>query len=212
MSDIRLSKDMIGNKVRCVNKIDIHHPEQGTIGTIVAYDEHDAICNYKVQWPKGSTVGNDRWWVINKCIELVKDDVTTSQKTTDMTNEEIWEMIKPKMEKNGLKSTTSTIRLPAKWCYSDPVDIVKSYEENMVHNAIALAYKVGYLRAMKGRPFKIGEKKKKNGGHWEPVDIKDVLKGECKIVEDCLGWHYEYLGTYKKGEDGKFYQWVEDDE
>lgn len=158
MSDIRLSKDMIGNKVRCVNKIDIHHPEQGTIGTIVAYDEHDAICNYKVQWPKGSTVGNDRWWAINRCIELVKDDVTTSHKTTDMTNEEIWEMLKPKMEKNGLSaymfsiSTVENIEGDIKWGKE------QTYKANDVHNAIALAYKVGYLRAMKGRPFKIGDK------------------------------------------------------
>lgn len=97
----------------------------------------------------------------------------------DMTNEEIWEMLKPKMEKNGLKSTTSTVRLPAQWCYGDSVDIVKSYEENMVHNAIALAYKAGYLRAIKGRPFKIGEKKK--GGHWEPVDPKNLPKEGTKV-------------------------------
>lgn len=104
----------------------------------------------------------------------------------NMTNEEIWKMLQPKLLKN----------------YIFP---------NNVSEAVGMAYRVGYLRAMKGRPFKIGEKKKK-GGHWEPVDIEQVLKGECKVVEDCLGWHYEYLGTYKKGEDGKFYQWVEDDE
>lgn len=102
-----------------------------------------------------------------------------SNYVNNMTNEEIWGMLKPKMEKNGLKSTTSTIRLPAKWCYGDPVDIVKSYEENMVHNAIALAYKVGYLRAMKGRPFKFGEKKK--GGHWEPVDPNNLPKEGTKV-------------------------------
>ena len=131
----------------------------------------------------------------------------------DMTNEEIWKMLRPKMEKNGLKSTTSTIRLPAKWCYGDPLDIVKSYEENMVHNAIALAYRSGYERAMKGRPFKIGEKKaKKQGGHWEPVDVKEIPKAGYKITNNGIDWGYEYIGTYKKGHDGRFYQWVEDDE
>ena len=121
----------------------------------------------------------------------------------DMTNEEIWKMLEGKMRKNGLKP-----------CGSRPLftgGIANVYAWEDVHNAIALAYKVGYLRSQKGRPFKIGEKKKK-GGHWEPVDIEQVLKGEYKVVEDCLGWHYEYLGTCKKGEDGKFYQWVEDDE
>lgn len=131
----------------------------------------------------------------------------------DMTNEEIWKMLESKMRKNGLKSVASITHVSTD---SDPFDInsynfTPVYAEDDVANEIALAYKVGYLRAMKGRPFKIGEKKKK-GGHWELVDIKDVLKGECKIVEDCLGWHYEYLGTYKKGEDSRFYQWVEDNE
>lgn len=128
----------------------------------------------------------------------------------DMTNEEIWKMLENKMRKNRLTSNiyscTKVDENGAPCFYLE-----KAYNSKDVHNAIALAYKVGYLRAMKGRPFKIGEKKKK-GGHWEPVDIEQVLKGDCKVVKDCLGWHYKCLGTYKKGEDGKFYQWVEDDE
>ena len=209
--NIKLSQDMVGNKVRCINKIDIHYPEPGTIGTIVIYDEFDAICNYKVQWPNGSTVGDDRWWAINSCIELVEDDMMNEQGNLGMTNEEIWKMLRPKMEKNGLISKASLIHVSADNYPNNEVKITKTYLEDDVHNAIALAYKVGYLRAMKGRPFKIGEKKKK-GGHWEPIDIEDVPKGGYKVVEDCLGWRYEHLGTYKKGEDGKFYQWVEDDE
>ena len=120
----------------------------------------------------------------------------------DMTNEEIWEMLKPKMEKNGLKSTTSTVRLPAQWCYGDPVDIVKSYEENMVHNAIALAYKVGYLRAMKGRPFKISEKKK--GGHWEPVDPNNLPKEGTRVRLNKPYDNY-YGGIIKAGTVGRVF-------
>lgn len=199
---IKLNEDMIGNKVRCIYKADCYHPEIGTIGTIIDYDKHDEDASYKVQWHKGTTIEDDRWWAINRCIELVEDDVTNEQKISEMTNEEIWEMLLPKMRKNGLEIAGYL---------QDYTGEVGCYDEDDVHNAIAIAYRSGYERAMKGRPFKIGEKKKK-GGHWEPVDIKDVLKGEYKIVEDCLGWRCEYLGTYKKGEDGKFYQWVEDDE
>lgn len=133
-----------------------------------------------------------------------------SNYVNDMTNEEIWKMLKPKMEKNGLKTIASIVYTSTDEDYSE-FSLTHVYEENDVHNAIALAYKVGYLRSQKGRPFKIGEKKKK-GGHWESVNIEQVLKGDYKVVEDCFGWHYEYLGTYKKGEDGKFYQWMEDDE
>lgn len=129
----------------------------------------------------------------------------------NLTNKEIWDFLKNKMSKNGLVPKASIINTHAEDYPNNEVEIIKAYYEPDVVNAIALAYKVGYLRSQKGRPFKIGEKKKK-GGHWESVDIEQVLKGDYKVVEDCFGWHYEYLGTYKKGDDGKFYQWVEDDE
>lgn len=134
-----------------------------------------------------------------------------SNHVNDMTNEEIWGMLENKMQKNGLISKASFVCVSSDNYPNNEVKITKTYLEDDVHNAIALAYKVGYLRSQKGRPFKIGENKKK-GGHWESVDIEQVLKGDYKVVEDCFGGHYEYLGTYKKGEDGKFYQWVEDDE
>lgn len=125
-----------------------------------------------------------------------------------MTNEEIWEMLKPKMEKNGLTYLH--------YGYNGDGKKFFYYKDSDVINAIAVAYRSGYERCMKGRPFKIGEnrakKEKKQSGHWEPVDIEQVLKGDYKVVEDSLGWRYEYLGTCKKGADGKFYQWVEDDE
>lgn len=73
----------------------------------------------------------------------------------DMTNEEIWEMLQPKLLKN----------------YIFP---------NNVSEAVGMAYRVGYLRAMKGRPFKIGEKKKK-GGHWEPVDPNNLPKEGTRV-------------------------------
>lgn len=83
-----------------------------------------------------------------------------SNYVNDMTNEEIWEMLKTKMRKNGLEIAGYL---------QDYTGEVGCYDEDDVHNAIALVYRSGYLRAMKGRPFKIGEKKKKNG-HWEPWD------------------------------------------
>ena len=199
-----MSKFKTGDKVRYIGKghreMPEFYPEIGTIGTVV---KEGGNTDWYIQWPKGSTSGKDCWYCDENDIELVEN--------VDMTNEEIWEMIRPKMEKNGLTSNINVIKTNIDNYPNNEVEIIKAYYESDVINAIALAYKVGYLRAMKGRPFKFGEKKK-NGGHWEPVDIKDVLKGEYKIVEDCLGWRCEYLGTYKKGEDGKFYQWVEDDE
>ena len=168
---IRLNEDMIGNKVRCIYKADCYHPEIGTIGTIVDYDKYDEDASYKVQWTKGITIGDDRWWAINRYIELVEDDVTNEQKISEMTNKEIWEMLLPKMRKNGLEIAGYL---------QDYTGEVGCYDEDDVHNAIALSYRSGYERAMKGRPFKFGEKKKK-GGHWEPIDPNNLPKEGTRV-------------------------------
>lgn len=184
------------------------NPPVGTLGKVLRETRTPDSVLYFIQWEKGSTSDDDCWYQYPEEVELVEDIKVgkTGKAYIDfnVSDEEIWEMLKPKMEKNGLNKKMGGLHIG-----KNLVDGFWVYSIDNVHNAIALAYKVGYLRAMKGRPFKIGEKKKK-GGHWEPIDIKDVLKGEYKIVEDCLGWRYEYLGTYKKGEDGRFYQWVED--
>ena len=90
----------------------------------------------------------------------------------EITNEEIWKMLEGKMRKNGLKPCGSRLLL------TNGIANVYAWED--VHNAIALAYRSGYERAMKGRPFKIGEKKKK-GGHWEPVNPNNLPKEGTKV-------------------------------
>ena len=96
-----------------------------------------------------------------------------------MTNEEIWKMLENKMRKNGLVSNIYSCNKVNE--NGDPCFYLEeAYKEDDVHSAIALAYKVGYLRAMKGRPFKIGEKKKK-GGHWEPVDPVNLPKEGTRV-------------------------------
>ena len=90
-----------------------------------------------------------------------------SNYVNDMTNEEIWEMLRPKMEKNWLVPHWGNKEL--------------AYYQSDVINAIAIAYRSGYERAMKGRPFKFSEKKKK-GGHWEPIKENQTipLKGRVR--------------------------------
>lgn len=87
-----------------------------------------------------------------------------------MTNEEIWKMLEGKMEKNGLKT----------YYRVTPYHHILSYDCADAQKAIAIAYCSGYERAMKGRPFKIGEKKKK-GGHWEPVDPNNLPEEGTKV-------------------------------
>lgn len=170
MSDKKFN---VGDKVRYIGtKHDINpqwFPIVGTIGTVLQdVDEVDCY----IQWPKGSTSKEDCRYCSKNDIELVEN--------VDMTNEEIWEMLRPKMRKNGLISKANLIHVSADNYPNNEVKITKTYLENDVHNAIALAYKVGYLRSQKGRPFKFGEKKKQ-GGHWVPVDPNNLPKEGTRV-------------------------------
>ena len=228
-----MSKFNVGDKVRYIGKdhndMPEFYPTIGTIGKITGALNDDPDCY--IQWPKNSTSGNDEHWCSKDDIELVENE--------DMTNEEIWEMLRPKMEKNKLHSYD--VNIPSimnidgvlTWT-NNPVYMAKD-----VHNAIAIAYRSGYERAMKGRSFKIGEKKKK-GGHWEPIDPNNLPKEGTKVrysrticFEDefyLIGWnvgdegivnyHGNYFGVKREGKnwDGVgmfgyyFDMWVEDDE
>lgn len=190
---IRLSEDMIGKKVRCVYKDNYYYPEAGMIGTIVEYDWQDKDISYKVQWPKGSTFGEDCWWVANKYIELVEDDETNSQEIPDMTNEEIWKMLEPKMDKNGFVGFNL-------W------DGDTVYYEFDVINAVAIAYRSGYERCMKGRPFKFSDRKakkeKKQSGHWEPVDSNNLPRNGTKVRYTRYNVYWEEKTDWKIGDCG----------
>lgn len=176
----------IGDKVRFVDRkahkqTPEYYPSVGTIGTVVM-DE----CNpkdWKIQWPKGTTSGDDRWYCGEKSIELFDGKIEKDE----MTNEEIWKMLKPKMEKNNVLSE------PGVLCQGEDklnklldtgiIDgkyVTDVYPAETVQYAIAIAYRSGYERAMKGRPFKFGEKKKK-GGHWEPVDPENLPKEGTRV-------------------------------
>lgn len=183
-----MSKFNVGDKVRYIgSEHDINSqwfPSIGTIGTVV--QDVDEIDCY-IQWPKGSTSKEDCWYCNKNDIELVEN--------VDMTNEEIWEMLRPKMEKNAI--TTKNI-------HAGLFGPVYTYNAKEVHNAIALAYKVGYFRSQKGRPFKIGEKKveeKKQGGHWESVDPNNLPKEGTRVKLKKEYCNY-YGGIVESGEIG----------
>ena len=156
----------------------------------------------------------------------------------DMTNEEIWEMLKPKMEKNGLEQYGATFPAVVNVNGNAEWTTYSIYFKEAVHNAIALAYKVGYLRAMKGRPFKIGEKKQK--GHWEWIKPDEIVHDGTKVRyarkvgpsgnSIWANWKIGYEGKVTSKEDWNsgssfwvnhycfdssrdcFQKWVEDDE
>lgn len=69
------------------------------------------------------------------------------QEIPDMTDDEIYDMLKPKMDKADV--------LKYGYYYRDHT----MFNADEVIKAIALAYRSGYLRAKKGKPFKIGGEK-----------------------------------------------------
>ena len=89
-----MSKFNIGDKVKYIGEdhreIPEIYPEIGNIGTVT---KEGGDTDWYIQWPKGSTSGKDCGYCDENDIVLVKD--------VDMPNEEIWKMLKPKMEKNG---------------------------------------------------------------------------------------------------------------
>ena len=151
---MKVTEDMIGKKVVMVDRSICDddydcYPKNGTVGTIVELynSDYDGL-NVQVQWTKGSTSDDDLWWVDERAIELYEDD-------TQMPYDKIWKMLEPKMEKNGLCHYLYSVydneleNAEPEWLYK-PEDFEK---------AVALAYKVGYMRAIKGRPFKYGRQK-----------------------------------------------------
>lgn len=223
---IELGKNMVGKKVRLVNKEEHYYTvSNGSIGTIIDFDEDDDITPYQVKWESGE-IG----WVFTRDIEEIEPN-----SIPEMTNKEIWEMLKPKMEKNNIKSKASIINTHIDDYPNNEVEIINAYYESDVINAIATAYRSGYLRAMKGRPFKIGsnktghsEPKKEKTGHWVPVDPKNLPKEGTRVRYSRESKEYSIekepmiaigdIGEFSYGKtlglpgirfnDGRFWNWV----
>ena len=87
----------------------------------------------------------------NYYVIMPEDDLVLYDETA-LSDDEIYDMLKPKMKNSNVWN--HGYRAVA---YDDGYHLVR--EDNDVVNAIALAYRSGYLRAKKGRPFKIGGEK-----------------------------------------------------
>lgn len=81
-----------------------------------------------------------------------ESEIVALQELSNMSDDEIYNMLKPKMKNSNVWN--HGYRVVA---YDDGYHLAR--EDNDVIKAIALAYRSGYLRAKKGRPFKIGGEK-----------------------------------------------------
>ena len=87
---------------------------------------------------------------------MPEDDLVLYNEPT-LSDYEIYDMLKPKLD-NSVFNGCIKFNLPIIMGF-DGIEKVRCYRENEVIKAIALAYRSGYLRAKKGRPFKIGGEK-----------------------------------------------------
>ena len=88
---------------------------------------------------------------------IMPDDDLVLYDETALSDDEIYNMLKPKLD-NSVFNGCIKFNLPVIMGF-DGMEKVRCYRENEVIKAIALAYRSGYLRAKKGRPFKIGGEK-----------------------------------------------------
>ena len=83
---------------------------------------------------------------------IMPEDELVLYNEPTLSDYEIYDMLKPKMKNSNVWN--HGYRAVA---YDDGYHLVR--EDNDVIKAIALAYRSGYLRSKKGRPFKIGGEK-----------------------------------------------------
>ena len=89
--------------------------------------------------------------------DIMSEDELVLYDETALSDDEIYDMLKPKLD-NSVFNGCIKFNLPVIMGF-DGIEKVRCYRENEVIKAIALAYRSGYLRAKKGRPFKIGGEK-----------------------------------------------------
>ena len=87
---------------------------------------------------------------------MPEDDLVLYDETA-LSDDEIYAMLKPKLD-NSVFNGCIKFNLPIIMGF-DGIEKVRCYRENEVIKSIALAYRSGYLRAKKSRPFKIGGEK-----------------------------------------------------
>lgn len=176
--NFKFDNSMIGKKVifigECAEYLHKDSPQfypcVGTVGTIIEYaDEDDCF----VQWPKNTTSKEDCWYAPWDCIEFYQEEATYKNYVEEMTDEEIWDMLQPKLEKNSIRRYMGGIYIGNKM-----VDGYNVYKQTDVKKAVCLVYCSGYERAMKGRPFKIDKKKI---GYWKPVDPDNLPKEGTRV-------------------------------
>lgn len=167
-------------------------------------DDHDGLMVYQI-FIKDNINGDRYFWVEEDWISFDPDHI--KNQIPKMTDDEIYDILKPKMEKMGIDSNGAMTAVTMN-DYGTAINHYMLIED--VKRLVATAYRSGYGRGQKGRPFVIGEKKKP-GGHWVPCEHEENLApgtklrrnnvkfndGDYAIQEIPVGTEVEVLNGYE---------------
>ena len=92
-----------------------------------------------------------------------------------MSDKDIFEMLSPKLEKNGIKHDGHIT-----YGNNEAWNEFEYYTTETMQKIVALVYRVGYGRGVKGRPFDYANKEIKD----EPVNKELRIGARVKMVED----------------------------
>lgn len=122
------------------------------VGDKVALNNSPNVLLGQVEWDLCEVFGGYYIKMEENYYAIMPEDELVLYNEPTLSDYEIYDMLKPKMKNSNIWN--HGYRAVA---YDDGYHLVR--EDNDVVKAIALAYRSGYLRAKKGRPFKIGGEK-----------------------------------------------------
>ena len=127
------------------------------VGDKVALNNSPNVLLGQVEWDLCEVFGGYYIQMEENYYAIMPEDDLVLYDETALSDDEIYTMLKPKLD-NSVFNGCIKFNLPVIIGF-DGMEKVRCYRENEVIKAIALAYRSGYLRAKKGRPFKIGGEK-----------------------------------------------------
>ena len=127
------------------------------VGDKVALNNSPNVLLGQVEWDLCEVFGGYYIQMEENYYAIMPEDELVLYDETALSDDEIYNMLKPKLD-NSVFNGCIKFNLPVIMGF-DGMEKVRCYRENEVIKAIALAYRSGYLRAKKGRPFKIGGEK-----------------------------------------------------
>lgn len=162
-----MRKFKIGDRVKINNTENVHKSCIGKEATViyVETDDYNGELVYNLSGEGGILWAKEDW------LSLI------SKSVPEMTDDEIYDMLKPKMQKMGIDFNGSMTTVTISDYRTQSIDYYMPIED--VKRLVATVYRSGYGRGQKGRPFIIGGKGKQ--GHWVPCAHGEDLTPGTKL-------------------------------